>query len=319
VETTPMMKKFTLLLSIVAISFQNSNAQDPFFVQNLNTRTFFNPAIAGTDSTLVVSFGYRNQLTDIDGSQYATGRFSADMYARPLRGGIALDALSDVEGPGSLTTKNIKLSYAPHFELFKHKLAVQIGLSAGYFEKSIDWNKVNAQSYTNGVFYFAPPNDQFLSNKSGWDFSTGIFMYTSRFYGGVGVFHLTQPDEGLLTVSKLPLKINVNVGANFLRLINSGTVTISPNIIFRKQQDVQELMLGLTAKIKWLVLGFTYENRDAYIFNAGLQFKYFKLGYSYDITTSKLTNASYGSHEVSLIGFIPYTRKPCKIKTIRFI
>lgn len=42
-------------------------------------------------------------------------------------------------------------------------------------------------------------------------------------------------------------------------------------------------------------------NNDAIIINAGFQFKDVKLGYSFDLTVSRLITNTWGSHEVSLI------------------
>ncbi len=46
---------------LLYICLNNTKAQDPIFSQNLLTRTYLNPAIAGTDSTLVISAGHRLQ------------------------------------------------------------------------------------------------------------------------------------------------------------------------------------------------------------------------------------------------------------------
>ncbi len=50
----------------------------------------------------------------------------------------------------------------------------------------------------------------------------------------------------------------------------------------------------------WLIGGLWYRFGDAIIATLGVQFKGFKLGYSYDITISKLSNAAGGAHEISL-------------------
>ncbi len=57
--------------------------------------------------------------------------------------------------------------------------------------------------------------------------------------------------------------------------------------------------------------GIWYRNLDSFILLGGIQYKKFRIGYSYDFTISKLTNATGGAHEVSL-GFTIPCRPPLK-------
>ncbi len=49
-----------------------------------------------------------------------------------------------------------------------------------------------------------------------------------------------------------------------------------------------------------LVGGVWYRNKDAFIVLIGINTSHFRMGYSYDLTSSKLGAASGGSHELSL-------------------
>ncbi len=77
--------------------------------------------------------------------------------------------------------------------------------------------------------------------------------------------------------------------------------TISPNVLYQKQGDFQQLDLGFYAIKGSVVGGFWYRNQDAIILLIGIDKKNIKFGYSYDVTISKLTLATGGSHELSLI------------------
>ena len=91
---------------------------------------------------------------------------------------------------------------------------------------------------------------------------------------------------------------------------------ISPNIIYRRQADFQQLNMGLYVKKGPLVGGVWYRNRDAFIVLLGIQSDNLKIGYSYDVTISKLANATAGSHELSFQ--INFNCRPRK-KTFRTI
>ena len=65
----------------------------------------------------------------------------------------------------------------------------------------------------------------------------------------------------------------------------------------------------------------THRNSDAFIAMLGRKYKKFRIGYSYDITLSKLSNATLGSHEFTLGYLFNCKNKEDKIiplKTIAF-
>ena len=102
----------------------------------------------------------------------------------------------------------------------------------------------------------------------------------------------------MLFRSKLPMKITAHGGA-MIPLEKGNESYISPNILFQKQQDFQQLNLGLYVVRGPIVGGLWYRNQDAFILLLGFQKDQIKLGYSYDVTVSRLGNATAGSHEIS--------------------
>ena len=314
------MKPTTLLFVLLCNSIFVF-AQDSHFTQYQSARGYLNPAMVGTDSTLVLSTGYRGQWPKIDGT-YKTFRFSADKYVRLFKGGLGIDFIYDNAASGTLITNGITLNYAPHFELFKNKLVVQSGIGFGLMQKSIDWSKLTFGDMIDPQSGFVYNTNEVpgTSQKSFLDINAGIFIYSKSIYGGFAIHHLTEPDEGLIGPSKLPRKLTLHAGANlyFKKDVNHNFI-LSPNILYMQQQDFHELMPGITLKYKFIVAGFSYRNEDAFNTYAGLQFNFFKVGYSYDYTTSLLTNRTGGSHEIQLAFFIHRKKNVCKIKTIRMI
>lgn len=312
------MKHLYFLVAFLFSSFF-SIAQDPHFSQYNTSRTYTNPAFSGTDSTLVLSTGYRSEWPKIAGG-YKTFTFSVDQYVRFLGGGLGINILSDNAGNGTVITNRIDITYAPHYELFKHKLVIQPALSVGLFQKSLDWSKLSFGDMIDsrrGYVYNTNEHEPNLT-KSALDFSFGLLVYSTNFYGGFAAQHLTQPDEGLMGPSPLPIKTTIHGGANLS--FNTKNFILSPNILIMKQADFQMLLPGLSAKYKWAVLGISYRSEDAFIINAGFQNRFLKIGYSYDYTVSSLTNkATGGSQEIQLAWFLHYQKKICKIKTIRMI
>jgi type IX secretion system PorP/SprF family membrane protein len=299
-----MSKRIVVVIALfLSLGFsENIVAQDPIFSQFYANPLYLNPALAGTDRCPRVNLNYRNQWPGLDGTVYATYSASYDQYINKIAGGVGLLVLHDVAGPASLTTNNVSGIYNYHLPV-NRKFNLNFALQGTWFQKSIDWSKLTFGDMIDRRkgFVYNTLETQKLSQIQGWDFSTGVFGYTKNVYGGVAVNHLTQPNEGLLTTSNLPMKITAHFGA----VIPIGdqrktdAVTISPNILFQKQQDIQQLFIGLYLKKGALVSGLWYRNRDAFTILLGIQQPHFKIGYSYDLTVSKLTNATYGAHEIS--------------------
>ena len=314
-------KLITFIVSIIYVSV--GSAQDAHFTQYNHSRLNTNPAYTGCDSTFVISANYRLQWPKLSGT-YEFINVSMDKYVRALRGGLGVNYLFDDEADGLYTKSRIELSYAPHFELFKHKLAVNAGIQVGYIQSEIDWSKLTFGDLIDSRRGFVYDSREVpgIEIKKNVDISAGLLLYTNHFFGGIAIHHLTQPDEGFVGPSILPRKITIHGGAN-LKFKNdlTGKFILSPTLLYMQQQDFQLLMPGITAKYKFISLGVSYRNEDAFIGTVAIQFKNFRLGYSYDYTVSKLTNlATGGTHEVGVSGFIKFKKKKyCKIKTLRLI
>jgi type IX secretion system PorP/SprF family membrane protein len=127
-----------------------------------------------------------------------------------------------------------------------------------------------------------------------------MVISTDKYYIGGAVHHITEPDEGLLGSSKLPRKFTLHAGGNIPLHRNDKSTYLSPNILYMQQQDFHELLLGMYVKKDAIVGGLWYRNSDSFIILLGVEQGLVKIGYSYDVTISKLTNATAGSHELSL-------------------
>ena len=94
---------------------------------------------------------------------------------------------------------------------------------------------------------------------------------------------------------------------------------ISPNVLYRRQGEFQQMNFGAYVSKGPIVGGIWYRGilgtqyRDAFIVTLGIQSDVIKFGYSYDVTVSDLTPATGGSHEVSMsLNF------DCRAKRIKF-
>lgn len=309
------MKKHILFAIALLSLFINSNAQDPGFTQFYANPLYLNPAFAGSAMCPRIHLNYRNQWPAISGT-YITYSASYDQYVKAVGGGLGLLVTRDEAGEGTINTTNLSGIYAYQLAI-SPKVSIRAGFQATYAQKALDWDKLtfgDQISATNGFVNNTAevPGTNVSSNL---DISAGALIYSKKFFGGFAAHHITEPDEYLLAgPSKLPIKYTGHAGAN-IPVGGRGTDTyLCPNIIYMQQQDFKHLNLGMYIIKGPVVGGLWYRNQDALIALIGFQQGVYKVGYSYDITVSKLGNVSAGSHELSCA--IQFKCKPPK-KTFR--
>lgn len=315
-----------IILTAVFIG-KSSFAQDPQFSQFYANPLYLNPAFAGSAVCPRLIMNYRNQWPSITGT-FVTYNASYDQHIDKISGGIGLLVTSDRQGEGTVSTNSFSGIYSYRLEVTR-TFSIKAALQATYVDKRLAWEKLTFGDQID-------PRNGFVNNthepkpgstsKGYLDFSTGIIGYTENFYTGVAVSHLTEPEEGYITLNKMPLKITAHAGAVIdLQKRKSRTrglndLTISPNILFMKQRDFNQLNYGFYVNWYPFVSGLwfrqNFTNADAMLFLVGLQQNGFKIGYSYDLTVSKLTNMTGGAHEISFALQFQCPPKRKKVRTI---
>ena len=296
------MKKTLCLTAIAAGLTLSLYAQDPEFTQFYANPVYLNPALSGTRVCPRIQLNYRNQWPAISGNFVTTG-FSFDKKLFKASGGLGIVATNDRAGRGTLNSTMIGAAYAYHQKLSKN-ISISAALQASFLQKSIDWDKLTFGDMIDPrLGPSRPTQEQGGDNTTrNVDFSSGLLIYSNTFYAGFAVHHIFEPNESLLNGdSPLPRKYTAHGGAR-IKLGNqhSGESSISPNVMYRQQGDFKQLNLGMYVQKGVLVGGLWYRGKDAFIVLLGLEKDQFRMGYSYDVTVSKLTNATAGSHEVSV-------------------
>lgn len=309
------MKKYYFIIGLLTLFSSVLISQDPEFTQFYANPLYLNPAFAGTHGCHRVNLNYRNQWPSISGS-FITSSFSYDREVENI-GGLGALITQDVASK-TISTTNISAIYAKGYNITK-PFSIRVGFQTTFFHKTLDWNKLTFGDMIHTRKGFINPTQEIKrgGKKSGIDFSGGILGYSKTCYIGLAAHHVTEPDETLiLGESPIPLKYTFHAGAILTTKdahYGSNEVKISPNILYRKQGSFEQLNLGLYLIKGPIWAGFWYRNQDAFIVLFGLQSERFKVGYSYDVTTSKLELASGGSHEISLgMNFI------CKKSKVKF-
>ncbi|MBM3164902.1 MAG: type IX secretion system membrane protein PorP/SprF [Bacteroidetes bacterium] len=311
------IKKLYFFIASLAIA-TISVAQDPTFTQFYANPIYLNPALAGSTGCPRIGMNYRNEWPQLTGN-YVTYSLAYDSYVKNISGGLGFIALHDQQGRGTISTTMVGAIYSYNLKVSR-KFSVMAGVRAAYFQKFLDWTKLTFGDMIDprrGFIYQTGDVPRGDGRRGFFDASAGLVGYTDVFYFGVAAHHLNRPDESMiLGTSKLPMRFTGHAGANIKLSRNkfNNSTSISPNVIYQYQNGFQELSVGAYIRYENFTAGAWYRNRDAFIVCLGIQTPKFKIGYSYDITVSKLGNGvSGGSHEVSL-GF----NLPCKKKAKNF-
>ena len=309
--------KTNLTSSIIAVAIISTAAfsQDPEFTQFYANPVYLNPAFAGSAQCPRLILNYRNQWPGIENA-FQTYSGSYDQYMKKLSGGIALQVVRDGSGKGTFQTTSVAASYAYHTPLTK-KLSMSAGIKVGFVQKSIDWQALTYGDMIdkNKGFVYESSEQAGVDSRSNIDFSAGAMVFSERIFVGFAVNHLAQPQIGLTNQDARLMRrytghagVTIPIGGD-----NVSNLSLSPNVLFTSQDNFNQLNLGLYVKKGLLTAGFWYRSNDAMIALIGIETAKYKIGYSYDITLSKLSQNSAGAHEVSFT-----FQFPCKTKKRKY-
>ena len=315
-------------------------AQDPTFTQFYANRTYINPAYAGVDLGLRFNFNYRNLWTAVPGdfSTYAGG---VDIGDPNIFGGIGFLAVAGNEGEGQIQTQRYSFMYSYRLIVIPRMFDLHFGVDAAYMSKEIkDWDSFIFSDQLHPIYGNINPSSVERPEKLKAvmpDFNAGILgrfnfkpgggrMRSRKVIAntlGFAAHHITQPNESLLgRTEKLPIKFvgHYSMLVSLSKVRSKNPFFLSPNFMYEHQRTLSTLNVGLYALRAPVMLGVWYRNElkfeaddtDAIMFNVGVRgttrskkFMY-QIGYSYDLTLSKLAGSTAGSHEIAVI--IEFTR-----------
>ena len=314
-------RSVALGLSLSLLGALSALAQDPQFTQFYANPLYLNPAFAGTARCPRVALNYRNQWPALTGT-FVTTSASYDQDVRGIMGGLGLLVTSDQAGKGTLNTTTVSGIYS-YTQAVSRKFSIKAGFQATYFQKSLDWNKLTFgdQIDPRRGFIYATNDVPRGGSVGNADFSAGLLGYTDVFFVGFAAHHLTEPNESLIVgTSKMPMKITAHGGAaiplGMRGKYGEPKTKLSPNILYQQQAAFRQLNLGLYVDHGPIMAGVWYRSKDAFIALIGFHTDHLKFGYSYDVTTSKLTTATAGSHEISLTLQFDCKKKRRRVRTV---
>lgn len=304
-----------------------ASSQDLHFSQFFNSPLLTNPANTGfiPDGDYRLGVNYRNQWASVTAFPYKTMSVFGDwqtMQNRDNTGwlGIGGVIMRDVAGTSVLTSTKVYGSIAYH-QMINAGSLVSLGFNAGWANKRINTSNLSFPSQWNGKFFdahqtgTAPKLD--ANNINYLDMQVGMnyaYFPNNDIYvnAGFSAMHVNRPKESFF--SEQP-GVNNRVPVRYTAFLNGSfklndRVIVNPNVYGSMQANSYEIVGGLNAHYnasgdgeKILIAGVYYRYKDAIIPMVGLGFKDLTFTFSYDVTTSSLSNFNNGrgGFEFSLI------------------
>ena len=320
-----------VLLPMLACVVSIAGAQDLHFSQYFNSPLTTNPANTGfiPDADYRIGASYRNQWSSVMTVPYKTMSVFGDAQLfrdRLETGWLGLGGviLSDVAGSGSLRSTKVYGSVAYH-QMLGYSSLLSAGFNVGYAEKRIDASKLKFPDQFDGEFFDGnlPTSGLPLNSSTRYfDLQAGInyaYFPQENVYinAGYSIQHVNKPREtfyadkseaGIIPMRHIAF-------ANAILKVHEKVI-LSPNAYFSIQSKATEIMGGMLANYNLseagemqLIGGFYYRHKDAVIPMAGFELNNLRFTFSYDVTTSSMSNFNNGrgAMEFSLVkkGFYP--------------
>ncbi len=271
--------------------------QIPLYSQYFANPFIYNPAWAGLDKFGSVNITHRNQWDGIEGAP-VTNLITVDLPFFESRSGFGVNAHQD--NIGIFRQNKVMFSYAYHiFSLYENSSYFSFGLSAGFNQTSIDFNKA----------YILHPNDpKILSNTGNYmsmEFAFGMnYIFKDKFQIGFsipqflngGVRNIDEADNNL------KLKPHYLLTARCTLKTYDEMHRIEPMIMARYVQNTpMQLDFGVQYtfnNIIWTNAAYRFDYGA--VVGAGVSFNNLRFGYSRDFSTGQLQGFAGGTNEIML-------------------
>ncbi|RED42816.1 type IX secretion system PorP/SprF family membrane protein [Winogradskyella eximia] len=284
--------KGLIVLVFILISTISFAQQDPQYTHYMFNTLSVNPAYAGQRETLSVVGLHRSQWVGINGAPQ-TQSLSIHSPLRNERIGLGLNIVNDALGPASESFVDANFSYT--IPLNADDLKLSFGAKGGFHMLDTDWSK--------GRFRDTDPAFENDLNLISPMVGAGLYMHTRKWYLGLAVpnfietKHYDDYEESVAT-ERMHFYL---IGGYVFNI--SETTEVKPAFLLKGVSGAP-IIADVSANFwfqKKVTLGLAWRWDDSVSALAGFQITPgMFVGYSYDMTTTGLSNYNNGSHELTL-------------------
>lgn len=325
------IKRLVSVMMIVVIlpSISVLAQKSPQFSQYLECQEAMNPASVAVDDKMSVGGIYRLQWAGFkDAPRNFLLNLSYPMKIGSSRQGLGIMFLRD--DVGLITNQSVLLQYSYRIKLLEGDLS--LGLNVGFISHTFDKDEVDltggegemmsGDEYHKGSDSFIDAMEAEENSDVVFDVSFGCMYRTDRYFAGLSVLHLTASKVDLGSEKYQPYipRCFYAAGGYIFKTHKEGLTVTPSGQVWTDLSTWQAELSGTLEYNKRVRGGLSYRFGDAFVFRFGVDvIPGLKLGYSYDLPTSKMIRSG-GSHEVSLrYSFKPQFAKKDKYKSERIL
>lgn len=284
--------KFILVFLGLLLMSKSIGQQEAQFTQYLDNMQYYNPAYVGSRGMMNVSAIHRQQWVGIEGAPM-TQVLNINTPLKYESIGLGLNVLNDRIGSLRQTWINVDFSYSLRFK--KHDGRLSFGLKGGI--NLVNNNLSSLYAVDAGDFL----TTQNISNKILPNLGAGVYYHSKHFFAGLSVPRIVESLADPMGLNYIDQRhYYLTVGGYF---IANRMLKIRPSAMLKVTENAPFALDGSLAFIFYdkFWLGGNYRVLES----AGGFFQYqfnnqFKIGYAFDISTSKLFRHNYGTHEILL-------------------
>ena len=302
-------QRFWLIILFLSPNYNLFAQQSIQFSQYVFNGIILNPAYSGYRENTNAELQYRTQWTGIDGGPKTT-TFALDGVSRNLLNGLGFEVISDHLGAQS--NLQFDISYALRIKIGETS-RLSFGLATGYSLLKIDGNLLTTLDPSENL-------SSQTANTSLPDLKFGIFYASDRYFIGFSAINLLS---NAFTYN--PSFYFIKPTRNYYLIMGglyplSRNLTLKPSLLlkedFNSSVNMDFNLFFLFAEKFWIGgsyrtgLNFTNPNNSG-TQNTQITDNYsvmtefylnsrFRLGYSYDFTSSAAQSIVGGTHEISL-------------------
>ena len=311
-------KKLSLLVIAMAFSHVAMAQQEPQFSQYMFNRMSYNPGYAGSSGSICATAMYRNQWMGLNldapsaggkpGSVPSDILFTFDMPVRFLHGGLGLTVVSDKIG----YRENLEVAVDYAFRMNWGDGNLSAGLEFDLLNSSIDKGSLWAPDDPASGSSSSDPTINGLSESASIiDGSIGLYYQVpGKYYLGLSVKNILGAHSDEIKFSNART-LYAMAGYDYTPSM-SPSLRIKPSVLLKNasfsyfQADLSCLLDYRNAF--WGGLG--YRVQDAIYLMAGFHWQNFRVGVSYDVTTSNLGSYKPGRSMGSIELYLRFCFKP---------
>ncbi|HEY9049162.1 MAG TPA: type IX secretion system membrane protein PorP/SprF [Ohtaekwangia sp.] len=282
---------YTLLVTVLAFTFQHSIAQQKVqFSQYMFNTLVINPAYAGADEALNLTFIHRSQWSGIDDAP-TTQTLTGHTLFKKKHFGLGATIVNDQYG----VHKNLSAltDYAYHIQTGR-KSFLSFGLQAGINNTRSDYASLIGGA-TNDPRLYTNVSETFF------DFGAGIYFRSPRWHFGFSAPQLLPETLSLGdTLSVRLSRANYFLFSKY-RITQNESIEYEPSILLKYFPGLPlsyDININMIYR-KVLTLGLSYRKEESVDFLLKAQITpQFQLGYAYDHAIGNVARLANGSHEL---------------------